>query len=89
MMMPQTIYGAADVARLLRVTNAAVSNYQKRYDDTPKPACQTVDGRYFWTLEGMREWHEWHVKLHTKPTEHRITRQAEQAIDQLRQRLEG
>lgn len=58
-MSPQTIYAMADVARLLNVTRAAVTNYKTRYSDTPAPDFVTVDGREFWTVDGMKKWRDW------------------------------
>ena len=87
--MTETIYGNADVARLLFVTYAAIGNYLARYDDTPMPAYQTVSGQRYWTLEGMREWQAWQAKLRkdNAPYQTVRARQAQEAIEQLRSEL--
>jgi hypothetical protein len=55
----EDIYTPADVAQLLYVTRAAVSNWLVRYGDTPEPQYKTIDGRLFWSAEGMAQWLQW------------------------------
>lgn len=85
--MTETIYGNADVARLLFVTYAAIGNYLARYDDTPAPAYQTVSGQRFWTLDGMREWQTWHATLRQVGRHGETRQRAQEAIDKLRGEL--
>jgi polygalacturonase len=61
--MTTTIYNAADVAELLRVTRAAVVNYRTRYTDTPAPDYATPSGNAYWSVDGMKKWLAWHERL--------------------------
>ena len=81
--MTTTIYGAADVAQLLRVTRAAVTNYRVRHADTPAAQYVTPDGRAYWSADGMRAWQAWHEARNTSATRQR----AYEAVEQLRQTL--
>lgn len=62
---PTTIYAQADVARLLRVTPAAVGNYRARHDDTPAPTHVAPGGREYWDRDGMAAWLQWSTARHS------------------------
>lgn len=57
-----TVYGAGDVARLKKVTDAAVSMWLARYEDTPEPAVELRSGKsvtWGWDDAGMAAWAAW------------------------------
>jgi hypothetical protein len=85
--MTATIYSCADVAELLRVTRAAVTNYRMRYDDTPTPTYETTNGYVYWNADGMREWLRWHKRFDKSPQTDLDARAA--AIASLRAQLEN
>ena len=77
---------------LLRVTNAAVSNYRVRHADTvPPDTYRTPDGRVFYDRAAMAAWLAW-----AQAPRKRIIRgcpvdfaAADQAVDALRAELEN
>lgn len=96
--MTASIYSAADVARLLSVTPAAVSNYLARHDDTPAAPYATTDGRLFWDRSGMSSWLAWQQRRRDTAAARRSgdahharqgAARAADAIDALRDELAG
>lgn len=83
--MMTTIYSAADVARLLGVTTAAVSNYLGRHTDTPAPTYVNTAGRLYWDRAGMSAWLAWQSnrRAASRPrgTEHHGTQGKARAVD--------
>jgi hypothetical protein len=58
--MPKAIlYGGAHVADHLGVSAQVVANWRRRYDDTPAPNYEVVDGMPLWDSEGLAEWTLW------------------------------
>jgi hypothetical protein len=57
------LFTAADVAHVLGVTNAAVSQWVRQRENTPPPAYRVRAGatgfRYLWDDAGMRLWRQW------------------------------
>lgn len=84
---PHVIYGAADVAQLLGVSNAAVSNYLKRHTDTPPAAWRTTDGRLYWDQTGMRQWLAWQTDRTRPAYQGRRRTEANRVVDELREKL--
>lgn len=85
-MSAKILYGCADVAQLLRVTNAAVSNYRTRYSDAPEPPFTTTDGRPFWDESGMRAWQRWQENLRENSRQAKA-RSSHDAVEALRTKL--
>lgn len=57
-----TYYSVSTVAQWCCVTNAAVSNWLRRYTDYPQPAIiySTPQQDYYgWTADQKREWQDW------------------------------
>lgn len=54
-----TIYSRADVARELGVTAPAVSNYIRRFDNTPRAQFRNPDGVTYWSSAGLADWRRW------------------------------
>ena len=77
---PTTIYSLADVAAVLGVTRPAVSNWIKRYDNTPTPELMTTDGRVFWYT--LIDWHAWFSRQ-----QEQRTMAAQTELDRLKARI--
>lgn len=84
--MSESIYGRADVAQLLRVTPAAISNYRARYENVPAPQYVTTDGRPFWSVDGMKAWRQWQ-DARRLPAKSDRRREAHDAVEKLRNQL--
>lgn len=86
-MTASLIYGCADVAQLLRVTRAAISNYRARFTDTPEPAWLTTDGRPYWDQSGMREWQRWQANRRSDVRVSQLRKDAYNAVEELRKNI--
>src|SRR5690606_31231391 len=62
---------AADIARLARVTRAAVSNWRRRHDDFPAPVAGTKSSPLF-ALSQVRAWLDRQNKGHEETDEVRL-----------------
>lgn len=65
--MVTLLYGTRDIALALGVTNAAVSNWLRRYGVAalPAPVAQMNHARYgvvhLWDSAGVTAWIDWHA----------------------------
>ena len=57
--MTDLLYGGKHVADALGVTNQALCNWRSRYDDTPPPTHQVIDGMPLWDESGLEAWRAW------------------------------
>lgn len=80
----EPIYGIPEIAGLLGVTPAAVSNWRLRHADTvPTPDYEYLGSKPFWNMSGMRNWLAWYQsRVDAHGDSSRMT-----AIEELRKNL--
>lgn len=59
--MSVRLYGGAHIAEVLGVSPSALANWRRRYEDTPAPTHEVIDGMPLWNDRGLVEWVGWHT----------------------------
>lgn len=86
---PVLIYSSADVAELLDVSRAAVTQWRQRGADIPTPDFVATDGRPFWlSIDPWIDWWEQRERDRAERTE-RAARALERKAQRLRERLQN
>lgn len=75
-----TLLSMSQVAELAGFSPAAVSNWRKRFDDFPRPAGESSDGRDLFSLDDIERWLSAHDRLPEEIETARFTFEASDAL---------